>query len=438
MHAGLSETIITPPVGGWLLGPIAPSTGVHDDLYARALVLDDGTQRWAMLCLDIIGLTLAVNDDLCASIRQQTGIETILINCSHTHSSPFSIPWSGGGWERYCREERGWQDGLYTALPHLVREATERMTPVSLRAGRAPVQIGVNRRLMKDNHIVMAPNPNGPVVPWVDVLQVNDKQDHPMAVLYSHAAHPVIVHATSTLISADYPGAAVTRIRRELGEDVLPLFAQGCSGNINGHPLQGGHAKAEEAGNTLGEAVLEALRTSVPLKSSAFKIASRTVLLPCQPLPSADACGQIIDEVKQELAASEETDPWYLQERLQCLSELREMIDKNEAPQVRFEMTAVMLGNEWGLLAMPHEVFSDYALWADDVSPFTHTMTCAYTNGCEIYVPTDQDLELGERGGYEAACFPAPGAALVYRNRLALRPGIEGQIKETASELWKR
>jgi len=433
MKAGISQTIITPPVGGWLLGPVAPSSGIHDDLYAKVLVLDDGREIWALLCLDLVGLSLAFSDELHVLIRQQTGIDTVLINCSHTHSAPFSMPWSVDGWERHGREERGWQDRMRSVLPKLVREATEGMVPVSLRVGRAPARAGVNRRLATETGVVMKPNPEGPEVPWVDVLQVSGEQDRALGVLFSHAAHPVIVHGSSTLISADYPGAAAARIGKELGEKVLPLFAQGCGANINGHPLRGGFSMAEKAGTMLGEAVLQALEQSVPLEAPTFSIVSQTIRLPCQNLPTLEACAKAISE-----HAEGEAQAWGLRDRLRCLQALQAMVEKDHWPQVRFEINAVMLGTEWCLLTMPHEVFCDYALWVEETSPFEHTMTCAYTNGCEAYIPTDKDLELGELGGYEAASFPAPGAALVYRNRLALRPGVEGQIKETVCRLWDR
>jgi len=54
-------------------------------------------------------------------------------------------------------------------------------------------------------------------------------------------------------------------------------------------------------------------------------------------------------------------------------------------------------------------------------------MTLAYTNGCESYIPTDEAFQ---SGGYEAASFPSVAAALRYRNRIALRPGVENQIKD--------
>jgi hypothetical protein len=101
---------------------------------------------------------------------------------------------------------------------------------------------------------------------------------------------------------------------------------------------------------------------------------------------------------------------------------------------LRFEIHALAIG-EWCLLAMPHEVFVDYQLWVEQASPFRHNMVLAYTNGCESYIPTDKDFALG---GYEAMAFPQIGAAFRYRHRVALRPGIEPQIKKVITELWAR
>ena len=438
MEAGVASTIITPPVGGWLLGPVARSTGVHDDLYAKVLVLNDGNQAVAIQCLNLVGLSHAFNDELIALIRGRTHVETVLINCSHTHSSPFSMPWSFNGWKAHCEEETEWCDELRAAIPGIVEEATARMTPVSLHAARAPVKIGVNRRLMTENGIVMAPNPDGPETPWVDVLQVVEKGGDNLAVLFTYAAHPVIVHAASRLISADYCGVAVDVIREQLGEGVLPLFAQGCSGNINGHPLRSGHAKAEDAGVKLGNAVLEAIYVEecVPIEADTFRVASETLRLPCEELPSAQSCTEVISELEEEI--QKEGGGWGVENKLNCLKSLRSKIEKNQQPEVRFDITAVMLGDEWCLVAMPHEVFCDYALWMEEVSPFVRTVAWGYTNGCESYIPTDKDLELGVRGGYEAAGFPRLAAALGYASRLACRPGIEGQIKDGIRRIWSQ
>ena len=71
----------------------------------------------------------------------------------------------------------------------------------------------------------MAPNPEGSVVPWVDVLGAYDEKGQIIAVLFSHAAHPVIVHWSSEEIGADYPGYAVEHLRNFLAAEARKRFA---------------------------------------------------------------------------------------------------------------------------------------------------------------------------------------------------------------------
>ena len=77
--AGTAEVIVTPPPGAPLLGPIQRSIGVHDDLYARALVLNDRRQRIAILCLDLVGMAFALADEIRGAIRERTGITVTLV-----------------------------------------------------------------------------------------------------------------------------------------------------------------------------------------------------------------------------------------------------------------------------------------------------------------------------------------------------------------------
>ncbi len=62
------------------LGTIQRSTGVHDELFTRALVLNDGRQRVAIACLDLIGMDFMLADEICAAVRERTGISVTLLN----------------------------------------------------------------------------------------------------------------------------------------------------------------------------------------------------------------------------------------------------------------------------------------------------------------------------------------------------------------------
>ena len=434
MLAGTSEVRITPPVGTPLLGPTRPATGVHDDLFARVLVLSDGTRAAAIVCLDLVGLDLGTAAATGAAARRQTGIADVLLACSHTHSAPFTIPWSVLGWEWMAGAGRAWAQDLVVRVAGAVGDAARALRPAVLRAGRAPVQVGMNRRLPGEQGVTMRPNPDGAVVPWTDVLRVDSLDGRPVAVLFSHAAHPVFVHAASTLISADYPGSAAAAVRARFDGAAVAVFAQGCGGNVNGEPLRGGFEAARRAGEALGQAAAEAARQAEPLDADILMVRSVTIDLPLQALPSPEACARSVHDAEDHLREAQRRDPgneeglWGLKDRLLCLQDLAARVERGEPATLPFTATALSVGDRWCLLALTHEVFAEYQLWADAVSPFAHTMVLAYTNGCEAYIPTDQDLAMG---GYEAAVSPEPGgAALRYPRRLALRAGTEERVRQ--------
>jgi neutral ceramidase len=436
LFAGVAEATITPPVGIPLVGPQMPSTGVHDDLFARALVLDDGAQRVALVCLDLIGLDFSLADRLRAAIAQRIGAAMTLLNCSHTHSAPFTVPWSYQGWADFQCNWGGWREDVVRAVTAAAGRAAEDLREASLRAGRAPAQVGLNRRLPQEGGVIMRPNPEGLVAPWVDVLRVDGADGAPIAVVLSHAAHPVIVHATSTLIGADFPAYATAEVRRHFGGGAIAMFAQGCCGNINADPLRGGLEAAVQAGTALGNAAVQAALESRPVEASALRIASRQVWLPLQDWPALEHWERALAEAEALLAEAQrnpdltERELFGFRDLPLCLRDMRAKMDLGPAQPLRFEVHALAAGQEWCLVAMPHEVFAEYQLWTDEASPFPHTMVWAYTNGCESYVPTDEALALGPAGGYEAGCFPFRGAGLMYHHRLALRPGIERQVRD--------
>jgi hypothetical protein len=283
---GAAEIVITPPVGAPTLGTIQRSTGVHDDLYARALVLNDGRQKVAILSLDLIGMDFVLCDQVRGAIAARTGIAITLVHCTHNHSAPFTIPWSVLGPRWFAGPGKAWHDGLAALLADLVSVAEAKSEPVLLRAGRSPVHIGTNRRFPSDQGIVMKPNPAGPVVPWVDVLRVDRLDGHPVAILFSHAAHPVIIHGSSRLISAEFPGFAARMLKERFGGDTIAMFGQAFAGNINGDPLRGGISAAELAGEVLAEAASRAASKSEEIPSEEFKITSVHSEIPLQTLPS--------------------------------------------------------------------------------------------------------------------------------------------------------
>src|SRR3954447_25652443 len=88
--AGICD--ITPPIGfprwGYASRKDAPSVGVLDPLKARALVLEVGNERLAIVSLD---LGRAPTRDHMAAIRgrvRSAGVNHVMLVASHTHYGP--------------------------------------------------------------------------------------------------------------------------------------------------------------------------------------------------------------------------------------------------------------------------------------------------------------------------------------------------------------
>ena len=422
IKAGAAQRDITVPE---LIG----NPTVHDRLFARALVLDDGKNKVAIVgmdtCLPGAGWGYASGEEqfrgrtggqCLGRIRKELGFEHVLINASHTHSD--GRGGRKGTWSEHCEQ----------LLFEVVKEADQNCTvPVSLHAGRASVQIGGNRY---GRAFTTA------VVPWVNVLQARAKEGKTLAVLFEHAAHPVLTINGGGL-SADYPGHAIKRINKELSAEAIPIFVQGCGGNINANPVgfsvrSGQHKNAERAGNKLGDAVLSAIRDSKQITLDKLTLRSKTAMLPLR-APSR----QEVDKRVAQFRKDNKGKP--LPKELEIL---KGMIEAKEPPAQRFEINAVMLGSQWLLVAMPGEVFADYELWVDKNAPFGHTMVCGLTNAYLGYVATDRGYALIAKNPSAAGdcrdCAAARFRDSRHDIRLALGAGTETAIKTAIESLWTK
>ncbi|MEK6248458.1 MAG: hypothetical protein N2C12_09790, partial [Planctomycetales bacterium] len=120
------------------------------------------------------------------------------------------------------------------------------------------------------------------------------------------------------------------------------------------------------------------------------------------------------------------------------LRKMKHLIDQGQNPPPRrFDTYAVMLGNDWCLVTMPHEMFCQYELWVDEAAPFKRTMTFGYTNGGQGYIAVDKAWAMKEKGGYEAGSLPSWGSNGSMSGYFGPpRVGSEGIIKDTISSHW--
>ena len=404
LKCGAAEVIIT---------QIKDRPEVYADLYARAFVIANKFRRLVIVSADVGTFSYQEVDLFLKHINTATGIppENIIICSSQTHNAP------GVDGRHMTEESRQWLAG---AMAGIVKTAVENLQPAKLRVSREPVQIGYNRRIMRDGRVVMGANPDGVVVPWVDVLAAYGRDKKRIGVVFSHAAHAVIVHNSSKAIGPDYPGFAVSHLRSLLtakGEpDGVFMYIQGCGGNVNGFPLRGGIPACNAAGLSLAFAISQALADDKTFSSGRLRARSMDLTLPFADPPSVEEC-------KKVLSAKPDN------RRYQSLLKLAE---SGERPKFRFPMRALAIGDDLCILAFAGEMFAEYQLFVEKVSPFKHNFVLIHANGRFGYVATKKDYELGDRAGYEAWGLPTRGHPF-----LPPHASVEKQIQEGVVRLLK-
>lgn len=265
LRAGVARVDITPAVSMQMYGyrdrECGPSNGTHDPLYAKALVLESGGSRMAIVTLDLGSI---VSERLKDEVRAKLGITVLLLAASHSHSAPAFLPFGSAP----VRDDAGarYRTELEQKIFGAIEQASTSMFPARLGVGRGSIQLGYNRLQMQNDgrSRVLYRNPEripwGPVDPGVDLLRVEDTAGRPRALLVHYAVHAVVLGKTSCKFSADFPGMMQTKVESELpGTQVM--FVQGGAGDIN--PLLMGRSGDEAADFAVAEKMGDILATEV-------------------------------------------------------------------------------------------------------------------------------------------------------------------------------
>ncbi len=232
--AGTASADVTPPVGLWNVGA-RRSERIRDDLRATAFVLQVGSERLAIVSVEVIQLIRESVAAIRERVAAETGIpaERTLVLYAHTHSSPITRP------SRGKMPDDDYVRVLEKATAGAVMMAAQRLVPARIAFGEGHIGFNVNRRRMTPGGVQMLPNPDGPVDRRVRVLRVDAVPagvDAPLAVLFSVCCHPTSF-PTSTATGADYPGAARRVIEHIYRGETKALFLPGTFGNVRPAPV---------------------------------------------------------------------------------------------------------------------------------------------------------------------------------------------------------
>ncbi len=415
--AGAAEVVITPPVGTFLDGYGARTTGsigVHDDLHARAIVIDDGTMQAAVVGCDLIG----VDRRLVAMARERasaaTGIPAanMMIAATHTHAGP-------AGLRRDLDEPL--TDVMSRTIAGAIVDAHGRKRPAVLKAGRGSVDsVSQNRR-----------DPDGLADDVLRVLVFDspDPRDGVVGAVVNFACHATVLYHTNMRISADYPGYAVRTVQGIIG-DAPVVFLNGACGDVNPAWIEQRYDEAERVGTIVGAEAARRIQELRPLGvqqkvwnirwdeltdkavtsgelivEPRIRVVSRTVDVPLRMLEPPDAYERRVSELQERLSSTPSSDVKERRRIVQSLTRYRtertvaERLGPTEGHRIHPEVQAIGLGEGCAILGLPGEYFVETAQAIQKSAALRNLLVACYANH---YVGYLVPAHAFDEGGYEA------------------------------------
>ena len=417
-RAGAAQSDITPKIGSSINGSMQDRSveHIHDETFARCIVLDDGNTELAMVVSDLCMVYRETVERAKQRAHEVTDIpiENMLMSATHTHSAGTA-----------CSVFQSDPD------PEYLQFLSERMADAVIRAynNLAPAKIGwgsgeepsqvFNRRwkmkpgtdipnpfgkmdMVKMNPGIGNPNlmePAGPIDPEVAVVSIQDLHGKPIGLLANYSLH-YVGGIRRGEISADYYGLFCNQIRDMIVEDeagipFVGIMSNGTSGDINNIDFAAREAirlapyvKMNQVANTLAAEVL--------------KVYSRLDYHDWVPLDSRQKEIKlgVRKPTKEEVAEARERIPRTEGTSLKKLEDIyaRETILLDDYPaEVPVILQAIRIG-DLVIAAAPCEIFVEIGLEIKEKSPFGQTFSISLANGYNGYLPTPAHHKLG---GYE-------------------------------------
>lgn len=385
----------------------SPSEGTLQDLYAKAIAIDDSSgSRVVIVTTDL----LIIPRDLAAAVKRRVFEKhklppsSLLWNCSHTHCGPemrlyreslHNIP------AKLVRKMHDYVKQLENQLVKLVGEAISKQVAARLSFAQGKATFAVNRR---NNRAADVPRLRsegklvGPVDHSVPVLKVTDGKDRMLAILFGYACHNTVMSFHYT--SGDYAGFAQQYIE-EKHPEAIAMFVMGAGGDQNPEPRR----KVEylhKYGRALADSVERTLSANQREVTGPLRAAAAEAPLEFQPHADPQA-------LKKQLESTNKYERWKANFILSELQAGRQIPRK-----YGLSTQVIAFGNDLLVVAIGGECVVDYSLrtkrqFHREGGP--EIWVAGYSNDVFGYLPT---LRVLKEGGYEGGGhmvytkFPGP------------------------------
>lgn len=283
--AGFAEVDITPALDGGKPVYIAgygmnrKAEGVHDPIMARTVVLTRGSERIALVSVDLIGLQYPAVKEIRSRLAD---FRYVMVSSTHNHEGPDVIGiWGRGPFHRGVDE--AYVELVIEKVAAAVKQAASMLAPVTAAYGTAEDEtlLGDSRLpVVKDGVLrVVRLNKAGTAAPAVLLVQWN--------------CHPEALGSRNRMLTADFPQATVAALKKQYGCDVL--YLTGAVGGLMAPPRggvvkdaagkelqEGDYEYARVYGEQVAALAARAIDAAEPLALAPFAVSAKTIAVPVE------------------------------------------------------------------------------------------------------------------------------------------------------------
>ena len=387
--AGIARVVITPQKPMWMAGYAArvkPSEGMLQDLWAKALYLEDNEGKKALLVTtDLIGFPKEMSDQIRDSLQNRLGLSRaqIILNSSHTHSGPVlsgslnNIYPMDDAQKALVQEYSNW---LVNRVINVGVDAMKSAEPAKIFSNNGVVRFQVNRRNNKEASLTGQSELKGPSDYAVPVLKIAATSGEIRAIVFGYACHATVL--SGYLWSGDYPGFAQDELEKKF-PGTCALFFQGAGSDQNPMPRRS-VALAIQYGTELAAAVERVLNEEMKELLPRLNVAYHEIDLPLNPPPGKKKLEKIVKTTKGY-------------EQVWATNMLEQA--KNKKPFMRsypYPLLSWKLGDLL-IFSLGGELSSEYAIKLKQMFG-DQIFVMGYSNDVMAYIPSETILK---EGGYE-------------------------------------
>lgn len=375
-QVGFAKVDITPtaamPMWGYGARHDALSTGVRDPLFAKAVVIDVGEDKLALVGLD---LGRSPRKDMMVRIRaavaEQSGINYVMLSGSHTHHGPvIELQDEEGKGKGKFDDAVAYVPELERKLIAVINDAASKVQEARIGWGSAEVHMNRNRQAKSE------PKPTDPEL---TVLRFDDLEGKPIALMVNYAAHPTMLPGEDLRFSAEWPGQMMYTIEEAMNTNAG--FLQGAAGDLSCRPTEDTQG-IERFGKAIGEEAIKiasAIETKVPEEPSIQGADEEFEFQTRIPVDNPFVAGLLAEAFFPEFGKA--------------------AFDEMKGDRIAPHLTTVLINNELALVGGSGEFFCNHSNRLKERARGIKVVFVGYCNGHHMYFPT---IEAASEGGYGA------------------------------------